>query len=500
MTAWKRLAAGLMLTSSLALTNACSQVVNPATGKSEFTAMSPEKERAVGKEQHPRILQQFGGTYSDVELQAYITQIGNKLQAVSELPDEKFTFTLLNSDVVNAFALPGGYVYISRGLMALAENEAEVAGVLAHEIGHVTARHSAQRYSRGVLAQGGVALGTVLAGVFGGGNLAKAVQQAGGTGAQAYLAGYSRENEFQSDELGVRYLTRAGYDPRAMATFLEKLGRHSELSQKLAGKEGQQDPSTSWFATHPRTPDRVKRAAEEAAASANDGLVGRNEYLRKIDGMIYGDDPDQGFVRGRQFIHPKLRISFTAPEGYRLQNTPSAVLGGNKSGDGMKFDSGKMTSTDDVRDYLAREWAKELKVQNLSGINSFDLDGFPAVSAGTTGKTKDGKQVDVGLAAIQVGADTVYRFMFLSPGGASTAQARAAKDTVESFRQLSPSEAAGYTPKRIEVVEVRSGDDKTRLAREMDVDDFREEQFSVLNGLDSNERLQAGELVKLVSE
>ncbi len=500
MTTWKRLAAGLMFTSSLLLTSACTQVVNPATGKSEFTAMSPEKERAVGKEQHPKVLMQFGGSYSDAELQAYITEIGNRLQAVSELPNQKFTFTLLNSDVVNAFALPGGYVYISRGLLALAENEAEVAGVLAHEIGHVTARHSAQRYSRGVLAQGGVTLGTVLAGVLGGGNLAKQVQQAGATGAQAYLAGYSRENEFQSDQLGVRYLTRAGYDPRAMATFLEKLGRHSKLAQKLAGKEGQPDPSTSWLSTHPRTPDRVKRAAEEAAASAADGRISRNDYLRKIDGMIYGDDPEQGFVRGRTFVHPKLRISFTAPEGYQLQNTPSAVLAINKAGHGMKFDAGKMTSTNTVRDYLSREWAKELKIQNLNAINNFDLDGFPAVTAGTSGNDRSGKKVDVGLAAIKVGADTVYRFMFLSPGGASATQARIAEQTVASFKRLSPEEAARYQPKRIKIVQVGSGDSKARLAARMAVDDLREEQFSILNGLDDKQELRAGESVKLVTE
>lgn len=497
MTAWKRLAAGLMLTSSLVLTNACTQVVNPATGKTEFTAMSPEKERAVGKEQHPHVLQQFGGNYSDAELQAYITEIGNELQAVSELPEEKFTFTLLNSDVVNAFALPGGYVYISRGLMALAENEAEVAGVLAHEIGHVTARHSAQRYSRGVLAQGGVALGTVLAGVFGGGNLAKTVQQAGATGAQAYLAGYSRENEFQSDQLGVRYLTRAGYDPRAMSTFLEKLGRHSELARKLAGKEGQPDPSTSWLASHPRTPDRVKRAAEEAAAASTDGLIGRNDYLQKIDGMIYGDDPSQGFVRDRSFIHPGLRISFVAPVGYRLQNTPNAVLGGDKAGNRMQFDGGKMKTTNNMRDYISREWAKELKIQN---INSFDVDGAPAVSAGTTIKTKDGKQADVGLAAIKAGADTVYRFMFISSGGATAANARAAKETVESFRRLSVDEAATYKPKRIKVVQVGSGDSITRFARQMAVDELHEEQFSILNGLDGREQPETGTLVKLIGE
>ncbi|MGI9437758.1 MAG: M48 family metalloprotease [Geminicoccaceae bacterium] len=497
---WRRIAAGLAISSSLALTHGCSQVVNPATGESEFTAMSPAQEKSIGKDQHPKILQQFGGDYSDAELQAYVTQIGNRLKAVSELPDLDFTFTLLNSNVVNAFALPGGYVYISRGLLALAENEAEVAGVMAHEIGHVTARHSAQRYSRGILAQGGVTLGAVLAGVFGGGELARTVQQIGGTGAQAYLAGYSREQEFQSDELGVRYLTRAGYDPVAMATFLEKLGEHSELARKLAGKEDAPDPSTSMFATHPRTPDRVRRAAEEARESGQGGRVVRDEYLRNIDGMIYGDDPDQGFVRGQTFVHPKLRFRFDAPEGFRLQNTPSAVLGASQSGQGMKFDAGKMQSTSEVRDYLAREWAKELKIQNLSAINSFDINGLPAVSAGTNGKTKDGKPVDVGLAAIKVDADTVYRFLFLSPGGASSAQARAAKETVESFRKLSAEEAARYKPKRIKVVKVRSGEGIASLAGKMAVDDFPIEQFVVLNGLESGEEPEAGSLVKLISD
>ncbi len=500
MTAWKRLAAGLMLSSSLFLTNACTKVVNPATGQSEFTAMSPEQERAVGKEQHPKILQQFGGNYSDAELQAYVTEIGERLQAVSELPNEKFTFTLLNSDVVNAFALPGGYVYISRGLMALAENEAEVAGVLAHEIGHVTARHSAQRHTRGTGAQIGVVAATIGGALLGGEAGAKAAQQLAAPIAQGVLAGYSRDQEFQSDQLGVRYLTRAGYDPIAMSTFLEKLGSHSQLARKLAGKDGQPDPSTSWFATHPRTPDRVKRAAEEAAATAADGKVGRNEYLRKIDGMIYGDDPSQGFVRGQTFIHPELRFSFVAPQGYRLQNTPAAVIGADKSGNGMKFDAGKIASNVSMRDYISKQWAKELKIKNLSQINSFDLDGLPAVSAGTSGKSKDGKRVDVGLAAIKAGEDKVYRFMFFSPGGADAAQARAAKATVESFKRLSPNEAASYTPKRIKVVEVASGDSKARLADRMAVDELREEQFSVLNGLANDEQLQGGTLIKLVSE
>jgi predicted Zn-dependent protease len=495
-----RSVAALALLSSLALTGACTQVVNPATGQKEYTAMSPEQEKAVGKGEHPKILQQFGGEYDDAELRAYVDQIGERLKDVSELPDLDFTFTLLNSDVVNAFALPGGYVYVSRGLLALAENEAEVAGVIAHEIGHVTARHSAQRYSRGVVAQGGATLGTIAAGILLGGEAAKLAQQAFGTGAKAYLAGYSREQEFQSDELGVRYLTRAGYDATAMATFLEKLGEHSQLARKLAGKEGAPDPSTSMFATHPRTPDRVRRAAENAAnAASSAGRVGRNDYLQKIDGMIYGDDPSQGFVRGTAFIHPELRFAFEAPDGYRLQNTPKAVIGRNQAGNVIQFDGAKKRSAS-MRDYMAREWAKELKIQNLSRINSFELDGLPAVSASTTGKSKDGKSVDVGLAAIEVADGQVYRFTFLHPGGMSEAEARAAKNTVETFRVLSEAEAARYQPKRIDVVRAGARDSTTSLARRMAVDDLPELQFQVLNGLAQSEQPEPGSLVKLISQ
>ena len=496
----KTVFASLALFFPLTLVSACTQVVNPATGQKELTAMSPEQEQSVGKAEHPKVLQQFGGEYDDPELKAYVDQIGERLKEVSELPDLDFTFTLLNSDVVNAFALPGGYVYVSRGLMALAENEAEVAGVIAHEIGHVTARHSAQRYSRGVVAQGATTIGTLAAAILLGGDAAKLAQQVGGTAAKGVLASYSREQEFQSDELGVRYLTRAGYDPTAMATFLEKLGENSELARKLAGKDGAPDPSTSMFATHPRTPDRVRRAAENAAdAASNAGRIGRNDYLQKIDGMIYGDDPSQGFVRGTAFVHPELRFTFETPDGYRLQNTPKAVIGRNKDGNVIQFDGAKKRSSS-LRDYLANEWAKELKIQNLSRINSFDLDGLPAVSASTSGKSKDGTSVDVGLAAIEVAEGQVYRFTFIHPGGMSESEARASKNTVESFRLLSQREASSYRPKRIEVVRAGTGDSAERLASRMAVDDLPELQFQVLNGLDVGEQPERGSLVKLISQ
>jgi predicted Zn-dependent protease len=498
MTGWKHLSVSLFLMPALAGAPACTRVVNPATGQTEFTAMSPAQERQVGSQQHPQVVAQFGGAYADPALQAYVDGIGERLAAVSELPNLEFTFTLLNSDVVNAFALPGGYVYITRGLLALADNEAELAGVMAHEIGHVTARHSAQRYSRGVVAQGGVVIGSILAGILGGGAAADLVQQAGGVGAQAYLAGYSRDQEFQADELGIRYLAQAGYEPAAMSSFLEKLGQNDELARRLAGREDAPDPASSWFATHPRTPDRVLRAVERAsAATTGEGRIDRERYLAAIDGMIYGEDPSQGFVRDGVFVHPALRFAFETPPGFKLINTPAAVVGRGRDGL-MKFDGARVPQGRSMTEYVARDWARELGSGGLQDVDGFELRGMAAASATVAARLDDGRPVTVALAAIRTDGEQVYRFMFVSPGGLSPAQARAYEATVGSFRCLSAQEAAAVRPRRIAIVTVEPGEGVDELARRMAVDALPREQFEVLNGLDPGQALTPGEEVKLI--
>jgi predicted Zn-dependent protease len=499
MTRCKRLLITLLLAPALTLPAACARVVNPATGQAEFTAMSPAQELQIGEEQHPQVLMQFGGAYEDPELQAYVTQVGERLAAVSELPDLDFTFTVLNSDVVNAFALPGGYVYITRGLLALADDEAELAGVMAHEIGHVTARHSAQRYSRGVLAQGGLAIGTILAAVLGGGAAADLVQQAGGVGAQAYLAGYSRDQEFQADELGVRYLARAGYDPTAMSSFLDTLERNDQLMRRLAGRD-EADPASSWFATHPRTPDRVLRAAEQASAAiAGDGRTGRDDYLAQIDGMIYGEDPSQGFVHGRTFVHPDLRFAFDVPQGYRIVNTPAAVIG-QAQNSVMRFDAARVPEDREIGAYVARDWAQELGADGIGNVAPSQVNGMPAASAVAAGQLDDGRPVTVALAALRAGDERVYRFMFVSPGQMSAAQADAYQATVNSFRRLRPDEATAIDARRLQVVTVEPGQDLADFARRMAVDALPREQFELLNGLEPGDALTPGRKVKLVVE
>ncbi|MGH6720354.1 MAG: M48 family metalloprotease [Alphaproteobacteria bacterium] len=267
------LAAPVLLAFALAAGSGCT--VNPATGQQEFTVVGPEQEAAMGRAEHPKALEAFGGVYEeDIELNAYVAGVGARLRAVSELEDQPFTFTVLDSPVVNAFALPGGYVYVTRGLLALAATEAELAGVLAHEIGHVTARHTAQRVTTGLFASLGAA-------VLGAATGNQAVADLAQVGAAAYVQSFSREQELEADTLGVRYLVRAGYDPRAMASFLRSLELHGVFEATLAGREGR-EPEASLFASHPRTAERIVLATDAAIAEsglADEPFVGRDVHL-----------------------------------------------------------------------------------------------------------------------------------------------------------------------------------------------------------------------------
>ena len=336
---------------------------NPATGKQSFTGfMSPAEERSIGAKEHPKLVKAFGGEYRDPVLKRYLDGLGLLLQSTSEQPKPPFTFTLLDSPVINAFAVPGGYVYITRGLMALANDEAELAGVVAHEIGHVTARHTAERVSRGMLANIGAA---VLGVVVGQPLLSNAARLAAG----AYIQGYSRDQEFEADQLGVRYLTRAGFDPQAMASFLGGMGAEHQLAQKIAGKEGR-DAAGGLFASHPRTAARVEKAAARARARAGTSLArDRDIYLNQIDGMVYGDSPDQGYIRGREFDHAGLKFRFTAPPGFRLHNSETAVLGEHSGGAVLRFDSDKPKgASGSMETYLTRQCAKGLRVTGVESI------------------------------------------------------------------------------------------------------------------------------------
>lgn len=475
-----------MTCSTLAL-GATGCAVNPATGQSGLMLVSSDQERKIGADEHPKVIKEFGGVYSDPRLSGYVTAVGARLARVTEQPGLGYTFTVLDNPIVNAFALPGGYVYITRGLMALAESEAELAGVLGHELGHVVARHGAQRQSRSILAQIG-------AGLLGAATGSKAIGNLAAAGAGAYLRGFSREQELEADRLGVRYISRAGYDPGAMSSFLSKMQANSRLNAKIAGQSPGKVDKFDIMATHPRTAKRVQRAIELTGATAGQGAIERDSYLRRLDNMIYGDSPAQGYARGRVFAHPVLRFSFRAPAGFRLRNTAHKVAALGPGKVMILFDREPEAFTSGMTTYLTEKWAKG-KV--LVDLRDATVGGMPAATARTT-IDADGKRLPARLAAIRFGSGRIYRFLGVAPTGSSAALATAFEQTVFSLRRLSAGQAAALRPWRLRAIPVRPGDTADSLSRRMPFSDFPVERFQVLNGLDAGRPLVAGTLVKLV--
>lgn len=464
-----------------------------AQGQTDFLTdllMSESQERQLAEQEHPKILEQFGGVYHDPQLETYVSSIANFLGRVSRRPDIEYRLTILNSPVVNAFALPAGYLYITRGLLALADSEAELAGVIAHEIGHVTARHTAERYRNTILAQGLVGL------------LGSAVQESELSGlaevlepgAVMFLQGFSREHEHEADLLGVETMSRAGYDPTAMATFLAKLGAHTRLEARKTGQGGGEE-QFNLFATHPRTVDRVERTIQAAGGlRVRDPMIARNLYLGKLDGMLYGDDPEQGFVRGTTFLHPKLDFRFEVPPGFVLLNGQHQVVAQHPKGGQMKFDRRSLESSRSVESYLSGVWAKD---NELAEVESLNINGLKAAT-GTLRSDESGGALDLRLVAIRAAPGTVDRFLFASPAPISEDLAQGFKQTIYSYRSLSAREAREVQPFELRLQKVRAGDTVASLSAKLPYSDLRSERLRALNGLGPEEEPRVGSLIKLI--
>ncbi len=337
----RRTASTLLLALLLAACGTTS-VVNPVTGRSERTVMDEPTEIAEGAKAHQQILAETPAL-SNPALQAYVNGVGQKLAAQSHRAQLKWTFTVLDSPEINAFALPGGYVYVTRGIMAFLNDEADLAGVLGHEIGHVTARHGAQRATSqrsagmGVLAA--TVLGVVVEGVTGVGGVAQTAQQVGQGIAAGRLASYSREQESQADELGAEYLARNRYNPRNMVEVIQVLKNQERFAADQAKAEGKPAPQgANWLSSHPSNDKRLADIQQVAARYAGNKATayeddGRARYLKAIEGLPFGDSAEQGLVRGRQFFHEGLDIALTAPVGWRIQNEASTITLVNAAGD-----------------------------------------------------------------------------------------------------------------------------------------------------------------------
>jgi predicted Zn-dependent protease len=458
---------------ALATLPGCS--VNPATGEQAFTLMSPGQEAEVGRGEHDKLVKQFGGVYGDRALVDYVERIGQRLAASSEMPDLKFTFTVLNDDLVNAMALPGGYVYITRGLIALATDEAEMAGVLGHEIGHVVARHTAQRYSRAVAANLGLTILGALTNTPGLGQIAS-------LGAEAYLQSFSREQELEADMLGARYLARSGYDPKAMTTFLQKMQLNMQFQAQLKGQT-EAEPFNI-MATHPRTSDRIEQAIALANIPAGSSANERHQvqYMKAIDGLVFGDDPKQGVRRGQDFLHPDLRFAFKIPEGFRMTNTPERVVAQGPDQSVIVFDMASRQGAaraNDVLRYLTDVWAAE---HRLSKVERITVNGMSGATGSLQVDTQGGLK-DIRLVAIRDSADRIYRFQFITKAGMTERLATDLQRTTYSIRTLSPAEAAAIKPLRVRTLQAQQNASIATLAARMPFGPDNQAWFRMLNGL-----------------
>ncbi|APE28932.1 M48 family metalloprotease [Aurantiacibacter gangjinensis] len=476
-------AAALAGAASLAL-GACASIpgANVAPG-SPITA----EEQQVGAQYHEQFVAEFGGEMTGPYAR-YVEQVGSNIALQSGLASrpDAFEVTLLNSSVNNAFAVPGGYVYATRQLVNLMNNEAELAAVLGHEVGHVAARHSARRQQAAQRNQLLGLLGTIIGGaVLGSPELAQLSQQ----GAQALTLSYSRSQELEADQLGVQYLNRAGYDPNAMATLLASLAAQNQLDAQLQGRQNATIPE--WASTHPDPASRVRNAQQLAAGGT--GRLNRETFLQRIDGMIYGDDPEQGVIEGRQFIHPILRFTFTAPQGTYMVNGTRAVS--------INGDSGRAQLT--LGQYNGDLGAYVQNVFNAIGgdqqqirpqsIQRTTVNGLPA-AYGTARVNNGQQQVDVTVFAYEFANDRAYHFQAITPAG----QAGNFNSLYQSFRPISAAEAGSVVPRRIDIVTAGRSDTVATMARRMAYDNGQEARFRVLNGLGSGDRVVPGQQYKIV--
>ncbi len=446
------------------------------TGGASFTATR------AGPPAPPHLLARYGGEMAAPALGRYVADIGVVLTRAVGAADRAVRFTVLDSPEVNAFALPGGTIYVTRGLIELASDESELAAVLAHELAHEEADR----------AQAGGAKALVAA--------ADGPDAIGGAPVGPHptpaASAYSRDEEFAADARGIEILARAGFDPHAMVRFLAKLRARARLDATLRGQAPDSVDRSGYLASHPATIERLERARALAARfPVDEPTVRRDAFLDRIDGLAYGDTPGQGVIRGRNFADAALRLAFEVPEGFRLFNTLSSVVAYGPGEARIVFDRARDPDGMAPLRYLTDVWGGKIALDAVQAIEVNGTMGATAVARGTT----DRGPVDVRLVAFDGGDETVFRLVFVTPKAETSRLAAALRGTTYSFARLSASEAARIRPLRLRVVTVAPGDTAESLAAQMALSDHRRDWFDVLNGLPPDARLAPGMRVKLVT-
>jgi len=462
--------------------NACA--VNPVTGKKNLMLISEQQEIQMGREADPSIVASFG-LYGDQKLQDFINEKGQEMAKISHRPNLSYEFKILDSPVVNAFAVPGGYVYFTRGILASFNDEASFAGVLGHEIGHITARHTARQQSKQLLYQAGFIAGLVISPEFA--QFADVGQQALGL----LFLKFSRDHESESDALGVQYSTKIGYDAHAMADFFQTLKR-------LSG--GDENSIPTFLSTHPDPADRFKRVhelANEAQASVDRSKLHINgdSYLHMIDGITYGEDPRQGFVENGVFFHPELKFYYPIPTNWITQNSQEDVRMAPKDGKALMILSLAQGASLDA--------AAQATVQenNLTVITSAKqtVNGFPAlIMTSDQVNPQDPSQVIRLLTYFIQDGQVIYKFHGLTMKADFQTYAPYFQNTMSGFKRLTDQDKLNRQPEHIRVTTVKESGSLLSALASMKIPAERMEEFAILNGMDLKDQVEKGKLIKVL--
>ncbi len=456
---------------------------NPVTGKSDFVMMSEEQELALGRQEHQKVMQQFKAV-DDPELQAYVTRLGEELAAKSHRDNLVYHFTVLDTPMFNAFALPGGYIYITRGIMAHMVSESQLVGVLGHEIGHVTARHSVRRHASASLAGILGAVATAATGNRAVGDLSNIL---GG----AAIAGYGRKHELEADRLGAEYLARTNYDPTEMIKTIEILKFHEEYETARAKAEGRQPQTYHLFSTHPRNDTRLQELIDETKQYQTGPARQPDDeaFLKRMDGLVYGHGEDQGVLRGNKFYHKDLDLFVEFPRDWRVENLSDRLLATSKTNDSIF-----QLRLQDLNKKQTPEQFLKQAFKRVDDGQTMRIDGEAAYSGVVSSQTpwgqkptraaaifRDSKKVFIAQAASKTGL----------PGDAFF-------DTVESMRRLHSNEKKLARARHVKIIRARKGDTFAKLAKKSALTNYAEDQLRLINGLYPDGEPTPGQLIKIV--
>jgi predicted Zn-dependent protease len=474
------------LTATVLVFNNCA--TNPVTGKRQVVLMSEEQEIAIGKEADPQIIAQFG-LYEDKALQDFITQEGKMMAAISHRPNLNYEFKIVDSDVINAFAVPGGYVYFTRGIMAHFNNEAEFAGVLGHEIGHITARHSVAQQRNAILGQIGLIAGMVLAP-----ELAQ-FGEAASQGLGLLFLKFGRDAERQSDELGVEYSSKVKYDAHQMAGFFNTLERK--------GAESGAAELPNFLSTHPNPGERnvtVNKLATEWQQKLNltNPEINRNTYLKRIEGLIYGEDPKGGFLENNIFYHPVLKFQFLTPVNWAYQNSPQQVQFAQKEGKALMF----MTlAPGKTLQEAASAVFQQYKLQALES-KELTVNGLRAIAVVGTQQPQQGQQqqqASIRTLSYFIQYDNnIYHIIGVSSATDFNAYAPLFTNTMQSFKVLTDASKLNKKPDRVRIKTINQNTTLDQALRQHGVQSNKLEEHAILNGLKLGDRIAQGTLIKVI--